>query len=306
MNHTGRNDNQAFTLIELLVVIAIIAILAAVLFPVFATAREKARQTACASNLKQLGLAYVQYVQDYDEQSPGGMFESNGLYNTVTGGAGRMNWMFQLNPYVKTTNVYQCPSDPTTPSAGNFVQSYAINVNLGWTNGASGPLPPVQQSQFGAPARTILFTEIQGNGSVNMSSSSIWAMTGNGEAGGGTGGYDLAACNGSSGSPGTGAGSNGGPMKYATGYFSNTNLSLASVPLDFSSPLGRHNLGANFAMSDGHVKWMTGTNISKGENNSTVNGCGAFGWGNDGGNAQNAATNYCANAPAVQATYSVY
>jgi prepilin-type N-terminal cleavage/methylation domain-containing protein len=68
----GVMRGNGFTLIELLVVIAIIAILAAILFPVFAAAREKARQTACSSNLKQLGLAFVQYTQDYDEQYPVG------------------------------------------------------------------------------------------------------------------------------------------------------------------------------------------------------------------------------------------
>lgn len=67
------SDRRAFTLIELLVVIAIIAILAAILFPVFARAREKARQASCSSNLKQLGLAFIQYTQDYDERIVWGM-----------------------------------------------------------------------------------------------------------------------------------------------------------------------------------------------------------------------------------------
>src|ERR1022692_1536581 len=89
---------NAFTLIELLVVIAIIAILAAILFPVFAKAREKARQTSCASNEKQLSLAMLQYVEDYDE-----LF--TGLNNWGHDG----DWATPLMPYVKSTGVFQCP-----------------------------------------------------------------------------------------------------------------------------------------------------------------------------------------------------
>jgi prepilin-type N-terminal cleavage/methylation domain-containing protein/prepilin-type processing-associated H-X9-DG protein len=97
---------SGFTLIELLVVIAIIAILAAILFPVFAQAREKARAITCASNLDQLGLAIMQYVQDNNEVYP----VSNGdITDAVPGGAG--NWGQQIYPYVKSTGVYICPDD---------------------------------------------------------------------------------------------------------------------------------------------------------------------------------------------------
>ena len=94
-----------FTLIELLIVIAIIAILAAILFPVFATAREKARQTACVSNGKQIGLALMQYVQDYDEVTPYTSIES-GTYNPSGSSVGVL-----LASYIKSTQVWRCPSD---------------------------------------------------------------------------------------------------------------------------------------------------------------------------------------------------
>src|SRR5579875_561507 len=88
---------KAFTLIELLVVIAIIAILAAILFPVFAQAREKARQTTCISNEKQMGLGILQYTQDYDEQFP---FDHWVVGNTD------MNWFTAINPYIKNGNTW--------------------------------------------------------------------------------------------------------------------------------------------------------------------------------------------------------
>src|SRR5471032_1907295 len=99
--------HKAFTLIELLVVIAIIAILAAILFPVFAKAREKARQSTCASNEKQLGLAILQYVQDYDELYPG-LNNLNGFggsnYIAVSLGSGA--WGNQIYPYVKSKSIF--------------------------------------------------------------------------------------------------------------------------------------------------------------------------------------------------------
>src|ERR1700693_459962 len=93
---------RGFTLIELLDVIAIIAILAAILFPVFAKVREKARMTSCLSNEKQLGLGVTQYVQDNDELFPSG---------NKGDGAG---WAGQIYPYVKSVAVYHCPDDSST------------------------------------------------------------------------------------------------------------------------------------------------------------------------------------------------
>ena len=91
---------MGFTLIELLVVIAIIAILAAILFPVFARAREKARQTSCLSNAKQVDLACLMYAQDYDEM----MVTGSGYQNTT------INWQLKVEPYIKNTQLLVCPS----------------------------------------------------------------------------------------------------------------------------------------------------------------------------------------------------
>src|SRR5690242_10155784 len=99
-----RTWQPGFTLIELLVVIAIIAILAAILFPVFAQAREEARQTACSSNLKQIGTAMMMYAQDYDETYP--------CYATYPVSA--VHWYDMINPYIKaqnfTSSIFVCPS----------------------------------------------------------------------------------------------------------------------------------------------------------------------------------------------------
>lgn len=96
----------AFTLIELLVVIAIIAILAAILFPVFAQARESARQTACTSNIKQIGIGLKMYQQDYDETYPPSQLPSSGP---------NVSWPTMMQPYIKNAQVFICPS--TSPSA---------------------------------------------------------------------------------------------------------------------------------------------------------------------------------------------
>jgi len=103
----GRGSRRAgFTLIELLVVIAIIAILAAILFPVFAKAREKARQTSCASNLKQMGTSLIMYEQDYDEAAIA--LQAGVAWDAV--GATGLPWIQKVQPYVKNMQIFRCPS----------------------------------------------------------------------------------------------------------------------------------------------------------------------------------------------------
>ncbi|MBM3500727.1 MAG: DUF1559 domain-containing protein [Armatimonadetes bacterium] len=101
-----------FTLIELLVVIAIIAILAAILFPVFARAREKARQASCQSNLKQVALAHLMYAQDFDEVgTPRDVWPGNA-------GTVRYAWTGLLDPYIKNTQLFVCPSQRASRTCG--------------------------------------------------------------------------------------------------------------------------------------------------------------------------------------------
>ncbi|HEY3330609.1 MAG TPA: DUF1559 domain-containing protein [Capsulimonadaceae bacterium] len=160
-----RRSSIGFTLIELLVVIAIIAILAAILFPVFATAREKARQSSCASNEKQIGLAMLQYAQDMDEVLPAGATNNSG-------GVTAYSWDMRLNPYlwkitpggnVNSAIVYHCPSDISNNN-GQPIRSYAMTSgyrNCCYATGASGGGDgnPCPLSIIGAPAQTFMVAE---------------------------------------------------------------------------------------------------------------------------------------------------
>jgi len=143
---------NGFTLIELLVVIAIIAILAAILFPVFAQAREKARQSTCLSNCKQLGLAIQQYMSDYDQMLP---------MDQKANWAG--NWKQDIQPYVKNLQIFCCPSAKsrlTNSMLWNGAGTYGYNAcylspykdNIVWW-------VPVSETAINNPSETVMITE---------------------------------------------------------------------------------------------------------------------------------------------------
>jgi len=252
---------RAFTLIELLVVIAIIAILAAILFPVFAQVREKARQTSCASNQKQLALAILQYVQDYDETYPFGN-QAASIWSTNPS----CKWDINIAPYVKSLQVFYCPDDSMTGSAYNDWQglgmSYGVNglivphwgspttisvvgpmgyANQNWGGNtqtpASGGLPMAAVTQ---PAASILMAE-QFSADIHKASPTDINATGAGDWG----------------IFGTGTDGGSGYMNIPDG-----SRAAAAYPNGPDGGVTAHHGGntlANFAFCDGHVKAMRPT-----------------------------------------------
>ena len=169
-----RSQRQGFTLIELLVVIAIIAILAAILFPVFARARENARRSSCQSNLKQLGLGFIQYTQDYDEKFP-----------VLRGGAtgDNNNGVFSIiQPYLKSTQILQCPSETTGPDANpnnNGYSDYAYNLSFGY-DGPGNKMRGLASAALTQSALTVMATDYasDSSGSFTMGTApvgSVWS-----------------------------------------------------------------------------------------------------------------------------------
>ena len=242
-------SRQAFTLIELLVVIAIIAILAAILFPVFAQAREKARASACMSSLKQIGLSLVQYTQDYDEVFPAGndlfcssanpCVQSTG--NQYTTSRPGMGWAGQVMSYVKSRNVFNCADDlgnintpnwMTSPGNNYMIFSYCFNSNLA----------PLSVAKMTSVAKTVMIFEVEEALANPSQYPDILSASGN---------LDDTL--------------NPLPSMYTAnaGYI---NAPLGSVGGECTRELAqpRHTQGANYAMADGHVKYLIGNQVSAG------------------------------------------
>ncbi len=236
---------RGFTLIELLVVIAIIAILAAILFPVFAKAREKARQTSCLSQCKQLGLGLLQYTSDYDERFPGG---TAGFGQSLAG----RGWAGQIYSDIKSTSIFKCPDDPTAAPAGGYVISYAYNKSIAGA-AVSGPFT---QSSFGNVAKTIMTFEVNGGGvdMTNVNEASSPAGDGNDAV---PLGFGAAA-------PNTAA-----SEKAVTGVFPGANTAYFDTGT-FRN--GVHSDGANYVLADGHAKWFRASAISAGPENTAAGG----------------------------------
>jgi prepilin-type N-terminal cleavage/methylation domain-containing protein/prepilin-type processing-associated H-X9-DG protein len=255
---TSVRTRRGFTLIEILVVVAIISLLAAILFPVFSRARESARRASCQSNLKQIGLAFMQYVQDYDERYPPGA----GSGNPGTG------WANQIEPYGKSLKILRCPSDPYK-GVGNFfpygasyppeIISYYYNQNFSgcfpyaspWVG--DHPEAPVNLAQANAPAQTVLVWECArgyfyptclASAGCNSGWGDSLSPVGNGDSAGG-----------------------GGPPVPASGQLSGGNN--GGTPASGTTSTPRHFDGANYLAADGHVKWLKPEKVSAGRTNWT-------------------------------------
>ena len=243
--------NRGFTLIELLVVIAIIAILAAILFPVFAKVREKARQTSCLSNMKQLGLAFMQYSEDNNERFPVG----SGMLFVGDAGFDGNGWGGDVYPYVKSTGVYKCPDDPTSPVTVKGVQlypvSYIYNFDLAgsyYSSGTSGRI-----ARMSAPASTVLLCEGKGDvANVTDPMESVSVL--------GANTYATASSDGL------------GPVTetnesvvYETGYMSPSMPSPSCFnAATYDQKVGWHTGMSNFLMCDGHAKALNSATVSSG------------------------------------------
>jgi prepilin-type N-terminal cleavage/methylation domain-containing protein/prepilin-type processing-associated H-X9-DG protein len=226
---TKKYKSHGFTLIELLVVIAIIAILASILFPVFARARENARRTSCLSNLKQMGLAMMQYTQDYDERYP---YNFSVLGGSPPGGnwigTGYWAWQQVLHPYHKSIQVFACPSGVAVNSERPYRGHYGANNLLIKANVVPPADSPaaVTLAEVQAPASTYAFMD-GGNYTLAVG----YART-------------------------TGAANNGGYIPGIGKLGSACTPGGTGAALEDDCKTGRHFDGVNVAFADGHTKWL--------------------------------------------------
>jgi prepilin-type N-terminal cleavage/methylation domain-containing protein/prepilin-type processing-associated H-X9-DG protein len=226
--------NRGFTLIELLVVIAIIAILAAILFPVFAQAREKARAIMCLTHMKQIGLSLQMYSQDYDEHYV--WFYNNrtatALKNSLAG-----YWEYALYPYTKNWDVFKCGSTQSYSSwIGGIPDFRQAGFGFAWGHAAGCQGYVRSVAEVSAPAATIFIAD-----------SSLWAITGDEAVG-----YQDIYCPIGVHEP---VGQNLHDCfrdKCSTGQ---TGLNLEPLPPGSGWVSKRHQGGANVTFMDGHAKW---------------------------------------------------
>jgi prepilin-type N-terminal cleavage/methylation domain-containing protein/prepilin-type processing-associated H-X9-DG protein len=257
----NQGRKHAFTLIELLVVIAIIAILAAILFPVFAQAREKARATSCLSNEKQIALGVLMYVQDYDEDYVAAEWEWG--YTPAGAGGGTMTYAEQVQPYIKNWPILRCPDSEADPFG---VWNGSINGYKWWYNWMRWPAyglnwnyldqslqcsvwnpggNPVNDAAIGQPAQTVMITDTK-----YVGNSGGWYLSTEPDSPAALSASDDCTW------------SNGG---WGVGAYGDT-INWAGMPTYTGMVDPRHTGGANIAFCDGHAKWMTMGNLAAGTN----------------------------------------
>ena len=241
-NFTTTKRRSAFTLIELLVVIAIIAILAAILFPVFARARENARRSSCQSNLKQIALGAKQYIQDYDEKFPLSIVNIGGTFSSSR----PAGWADALQPYLKSTQIFQCPSE-SAPGTDNPVPPSGSDAGYTdyWYNG-----------MLSADAAGTDYTTSVSEAALPFVSLTI--LVGDGSTGGANPGAARYRSNGCNNVVSTASNAPGVSTNCVTqGFVSIGGLGGLGNQL-------RHLDGVNVAFADGHVKWYKGNEIATG------------------------------------------
>ncbi len=282
-----RRKRLGFPRIELLVVIGIVAVIAAILFPVFVSIRERGRRTQCLSNERQLGMAVMQYAADNNETLFVAGADGHGF-----GWAGNgLGWAGRCYPYAKAVSVFYCPDDATADVLANgggslsgyamYTVSYGFNENLAGTRflnppgiKPSAPVPAVALGRTDAPARVVLLFEVSGNvasiTNPEADGQSAWGRAQpwqrSARAGCGRLGalVDCAMPSGYSFDKGT----NKPFPLYATGNMGGVILNGATIngvvqPGESGSD-PRHGAGANYAACDGHVTWLRPEQVSPG------------------------------------------